>query len=246
MLDMTPTVKTHGKKAWYVGDPVAEEFFRTNYIDDPACPSGLRNVRTGKPAGRLVTDVRYGPHNNTRPRSRWEIKTTFSGRSLCAKVHRVIFFRKHGYWPAIVDHVSGDPLDNTRLQALSNAENLRKRRKRRKPLNNSSGFVGVYFDASASTWRAEIKMNGMKAHLGCFDNVFLAAEVSYRARLHAFGPGGHMMEDGDLERLAEGLKGLDPDLVEREVLKALTRPRFVTAIMKDKQRKLASSGVVVE
>jgi len=76
-----------------------------------------------------------------------------------------------GLLPGLVtDHINGDGLDNRRenLRACTHRENLSNRRV---ALNNTSGTPGVGFDSSkrgSKQWRARIKVNGRRHHLGWF------------------------------------------------------------------------------
>lgn len=67
-------------------------------------------------------------------------------------------------WP-LVDHANGNGLDNRRanLRPATNAENQRNR-----PVqaNNTSGFKGV--GLHRGKWRAQIKLDGKRRHLGYF------------------------------------------------------------------------------
>jgi hypothetical protein len=83
-----------------------------------------------------------------------------------------------------IDHVNGDTLDNRRmnLRVCSHAENMRNRRLNR---NNKSGFKGVV--CHGNKWRAEIKHNGRKMHLGIFDKKEDAARVRRDAEIKLFG-----------------------------------------------------------
>lgn len=79
-----------------------------------------------------------------------------------------------------VDHVNGDTLDNRKcnLRIVTNQQNSMNCSK---PLNNTSGYKGVYFDKSRKKWVANIKVNRKTIFLGRFDNI----EDAYKARLEA-------------------------------------------------------------
>lgn len=92
-----------------------------------------------------------------------------------------------------VDHVSGDGLDNRRinLRPATKAEN---RRNRRVGSANTSGIKGVHLDAFTGRWRAEIEVDGVKHRLGRFATQSEAASVYAAAsvRLHGdFGRQSH-------------------------------------------------------
>ncbi|MGA2915718.1 MAG: AP2/ERF family transcription factor [Sedimentisphaerales bacterium] len=81
-------------------------------------------------------------------------------------MHRVIMNAPKGI---IVDHKNGNSLDNTRRNlrfatASQNACNCRRKQK------GSSKYRGVRFDKDKKRWRAVIRYNGVRRHLGYFDN----------------------------------------------------------------------------
>jgi hypothetical protein len=102
----------------------------------------------------------------------WESK----GRSCAVRyrdnkiiyIHRVIMNAPPG---KIVDHRNRDSLDNTRRNlrfATSSQNNCNKKTGKK----GSSKYRGVHFakDKGKRNWRAEINYNGMRKHLGYFDN----------------------------------------------------------------------------
>ena len=95
-------------------------------------------------------------------------------------MHRLITRPPEGFE---VDHIDRDPLNNQRanLRVCSHAENMRNRGRF---ANNVSGMKGVY--PSQGRWRAQIRFNGQKIHLGYFDSPSLAHAAYAQAsdRLH--------------------------------------------------------------
>lgn len=79
----------------------------------------------------------------------------------------------------LADHRNGDRLDNRKsnLRACSRAENARNRPRQS---NNTTGYKGVS-KASASTFRAQIKVSGKKIYLGAFPT----PEAAYAAYCEA-------------------------------------------------------------
>lgn len=70
-------------------------------------------------------------------------------------VHRVVWLVVHGEWPDVIDHVNGIKQDNrlVNLRAVSQCENARNARLF---TTNTSGVVGVSFDARDNRWHAYI------------------------------------------------------------------------------------------
>ena len=78
-----------------------------------------------------------------------------------------------------VDHIDGDGLNNRRsnLRLATKSQNTQNQRINRR---NTSGFKGVSFHKSSGTWRAAIRMNRKRKHLGCFRTPE-AAHAAYSA-----------------------------------------------------------------
>jgi len=79
-----------------------------------------------------------------------------------------------------VDHINGNRLDNRRdnLRVVTPAVNQRNRHRLNK--NNTSGYRGVA-RSTHGTWRAEIRVDRRKIHLGYFDS----REEAFAARVQA-------------------------------------------------------------
>jgi hypothetical protein len=93
-------------------------------------------------------------------------------------MHRIIMNR-----PALdVDHHDGDGLNNRRsnLRVATRSANMLNPNVTRR-LDNKSGKTGVHFDTFYKGWKAEIKVNGKKYHLGVHDTL----DAAIAARLVA-------------------------------------------------------------
>lgn len=75
-----------------------------------------------------------------------------------------------------VDHKDHDGLNCCRsnLRIATNTENSRNARLGK---NNKSGYKGVYWYKPRSCWRASIKADGIKLHLGYYTDVKVAARA---------------------------------------------------------------------
>lgn len=76
-----------------------------------------------------------------------------------------------------VDHINGNGLDNRRanLRAATHSQNQHNRGLQ---VNNTSGYIGVGWDAKLGKWRASIAADGKRRYLG----LYLTAEDAARAR----------------------------------------------------------------
>lgn len=95
----------------------------------------------------------------------------------------------------IVDHIDGDGLNNCRsnLRVATAAGNARNRRKSQR----SPGYKGVMYDPKGKRhWRAYIRCDGKKRHLGSFATAQEAAMAYNRAAITLFGEFARLNEVG--------------------------------------------------
>jgi len=99
---------------------------------------------------------------------------TQSGKRKTVLMHRLIAGTPVGLE---TDHISGNTLDNRKanLRIVTHAQNLRNTKL---SAANKSGFKGVYWERHANKWRAIIKLDGKKYHLGYYDDAE-AAHAAY-------------------------------------------------------------------
>jgi hypothetical protein len=101
-------------------------------------------------------------------------------------IHKLVAITYLGHEPCghqrVVDHIDNDPLNNnvSNLQIITPRENSSKDRWRN---NHSSQYVGVTWFKPSQKWRARIKINNKKKHLGLFNSELEAAEA-YQAALN--------------------------------------------------------------
>ena len=76
----------------------------------------------------------------------------------------------------ITDHINGNKLDNlnANLRVVTNKQNVWNNGIRN---DNTSGYRGVWYRKDRGRWQAEIKANGKKNSLGCYNTAKEAAEV---------------------------------------------------------------------
>lgn len=78
----------------------------------------------------------------------------------------------------VVDHINNISSDNRleNLQLISNRENNSKDKK-----GYSSKYVGVHWNAKSKRWRARIRINGVKIHIGQYKDEELAHKAYQKA-----------------------------------------------------------------
>lgn len=86
----------------------------------------------------------------------------------------------------VIDHISGNTLDNRRLN-LRICKSYENSRNRRKNLNNESGFPGVVWCKANKKWRSKICVNRKTIHLGYFNNIKDAIITRTKAEKKYFG-----------------------------------------------------------
>ena len=101
---------------------------------------------------------------------------------------RLAWFYVHGSWPKDeIDHRNGVRDDNrlANLREASHSENQQNRRQAHK--SNTTGFLGV--SPNERKFRAQIKINGNRLHLGNFatPQEAHAAYVKAKRKLHPLG-----------------------------------------------------------
>lgn len=96
--------------------------------------------------------------------------------------HRLAWFFVHGEWPKQhLDHINGDRADNRlgNLRLATVAENMQNLRGASRA--SSTGLLGVSRSQKGDGFRASIRVNGVRKHLGTFPS----ADLAYQAYLAA-------------------------------------------------------------
>jgi len=107
------------------------------------------------------------------------------------KAHRLAWAIVHGEWPTgEIDHLDHNPSNNCleNLRDVSRKENLRNRPPQK---NNSSGHVGINWQADCKAWTASIGVDGRSIYLGLFQDkdAAIAARRAAEQR-YGFHPSG--------------------------------------------------------
>lgn len=106
------------------------------------------------------------------------------------KAHRLAWLYTYGIWPKDqIDHINGVRNDNRicNLREASNAENCQNADIRS---DNTSGYIGVYWNKRTSKWVANIRVDYKLKRLGLFDTPeeAYAAYLKAKEALHEFQP----------------------------------------------------------
>ena len=140
-----------GEFTWRVRDPVSRG-------------AKIFNTRfAGKKAGKILPDgYKY---------------LSLYGKSFSA--HRVAWLIMTGGWPdGFLDHINGERYDNKWIN-LRPASKTQNSANSKRPITNTTGFKGVCVDKGR--FKANIRENGNKKHLGCFDTPEEAHEAYCKA-----------------------------------------------------------------
>lgn len=88
-----------------------------------------------------------------------------------AAAHRVAWAIAYGEWPIDqIDHIDGDR-SNNRISNLRIVDNSENQRNAKRPVNNTSGRIGVSYFKAGSKWAAYICVNRRHIHLGYFTDL---------------------------------------------------------------------------
>ena len=97
--------------------------------------------------------------------------------------HRLIWLYLNGKFPDnTIDHVNGDRLDN-RIENLRDVTHQENHKNRQKPCTNTSGHMGVCWNKAREKWHAQINVDGVRKHLGCFNILEDAVAVRQAASI---------------------------------------------------------------
>ena len=161
-----------------------EEFRDVKFFEHYEVSSNgkVRNKRTGYILKNSVNNIGYE-----------QVVLSEYGFSKNIKVHRLVAeaFLKNIHNKPCIDHIDGNKLNNhaSNIRFCTKSENGMNRMNLNS--NNTSGHVGVNFDKSTNQWKAYIRVNSKKMHLGRFDTFEEALKVREDAEDVYFGEFKH-------------------------------------------------------
>ena len=96
-------------------------------------------------------------------------------------LHRVVFLMHHGYMPEFVDHIDGDPTNNS-IENLRSATKSQNSMNKKRRCDNSSGVKNVYWFEPTKKWRVAVTANRKLVYQEYFSDKKLAELASIEAR----------------------------------------------------------------
>ena len=104
------------------------------------------------------------------------------------RAHRVIYMIMAGTDPQQIDHIDGDPANNRWANLRSLPGGLNQKNMKR-PRNNQSGHIGVFWHKDKQRWLAYITSNKKRINLGYFEDINDAIAARKQAEVdHGFHP----------------------------------------------------------
>ena len=100
------------------------------------------------------------------------------------KTHRLVYLYHHGELPRFLDHIDGDPSNNS-IENLRPATSSQNNANCRVSKNNKCGFKGV--SSNGKGFQARVEKNGEVYNLGTFATPEEAHEVYCAKALELFG-----------------------------------------------------------
>jgi len=149
--------------------------------------SNLGNVRNKK-TGRILKQ-RFDKYGYCRVNLYNDKKMTVK------KIHQIVAnaFIENPENKPIIDHIDGDKLNNN-VENLRFATNIENSHNSKIPKNNTSSVKGVSFNKRDKKWISYIKIDGIRVHLGSFDNLTEAKKARVKRANEAFGNFTHSCE----------------------------------------------------
>ena len=100
--------------------------------------------------------------------------------------HRLVFLYHHNYLPKFIDHIDGNPLNNS-IKNLRECTNQENQYNSKTPKHNTSGVKGVSWIKRKGMYCVRFKVNGKAVFFGYFNDLSEAAAVARDKRTELHG-----------------------------------------------------------
>ena len=152
---------------------------------DPTSPSGLTWIKKSKTAGTLKA---YKEKGILTGKKYWVIKVPYNGKRYDLIVHRIVLLLKQNELDPDkeVDHEDGDTLNNNpdNLRESTHSQNMHNSKT---PINNTSGYKGIFWHKASGKWEVRIRLNGKLSNFGLHEKLDDAIKVAIKARKELHG-----------------------------------------------------------
>ena len=103
------------------------------------------------------------------------IQIRFDGKFYLA--HRIIFALNYGYMPKFIDHIDGNPSNNSidNLRKCNLSENQCNSKLR---VDNKSNIKGVTWNKAKNKWQVQLQIQGINKYFGLYYNIDYAKFVA--------------------------------------------------------------------
>jgi hypothetical protein len=136
----------------------------TDNLNDEGLVASLRSYYTTNDAGGLYTRSDGKEVKQCKRVGNYK-GITFKGRLYLS--HRVIYAIVNGPFNSHIDHIDGDPTNNSpsNLRLCTQGLNVANARVRS---DNTTGYTGVIWHKASNKWQAQTMFNGKRVHIGLF------------------------------------------------------------------------------
>ena len=101
-------------------------------------------------------------------------------------IHRLIYLMHYKYLPEQIDHIDGNPINNS-IENLRDASGSQNCMNKKISAVNTSGYKNINYIKQINKYRVQLKVKGNPISFGCFSDVELADLVAQEARDKYFG-----------------------------------------------------------
>ena len=137
----------------------------------------VRNIDTGRILKASVDTHGY-----------YKVNLNIFGKVATKRIHRLVAdaFIDNPENKTHVDHIDNNPLNNhvSNLRFATNKENQQNSKISKR---NTSGVKGVCYHKGNKKWQAQITIDGIRIHLGNFDNIEDAKQARIQRANQVFG-----------------------------------------------------------